>query len=457
MRILNVCAALAAAIGLASTAVAAEPPPREQFAYAIPLQVPDAVPVVTLELPEAVYRDCVDAGLRDLRVLNGAGEVVPYALRRPPAVSAGTVRAVNVPLFPLHGESPDAAAALQLSIGGGRTQIEVQGGGAQGAPPVSAWLINATSVDAAIGGFEWAWPSDAADFSVNVELEASDDLESWRTVAPYAPLARLRHAGEIFEQRAISFAPTRAKYWRLSLAGAGELPAFTAVSATPVADAVPVERERAEATGATQPGQAGVYLFDLGAQLPVDRVELQLPDINTVAEVEVSARRDPRDEWQEVTRGAVYRLQTASGELTSPPLSAAAQPRRYWRVKVSPRGGGIGRGIPTLRAGWLADQLVFVTRGAGPFELVYGSFAAPAADVALELLLPAGGAARFAAASLPAAQADEPREAGGREMLEPPPPERPWRVWILWAALLAGVATLAVLATRLARQMRTTD
>jgi len=186
----------------------------------------------------------------------------------------------------------------------------------------------------------------------------------------------------------------------------------------------------------------------------VDRLELLLPDINTVAEVEFFARREPRDAWLSVARGAVYRLRSENGELTSSAMSVPAKTRRWWRVRVNPRGGGIGPGMPRLRAGWLADQVVFVTRGAGPFELVYGSFAAPAADVALASLLPAGNASSFDAAGLPAAQPDEPRESGGRELLEAPPPERPWRVWVLWGALLAGVAMLGALAWSLARQMR---
>jgi hypothetical protein len=123
-------------------------------------------------------------------------------------------------------------------------------------------------------------------------------------------------------------------------------------------------------------------------------------------------------------------------------------------VQVSPRGGGIGRGVPRLRAGWLADRLVFVPRGAGPFELVYGRYGAPAADVELTSMLPANAAAGFDDARLPMAQAAEPQEAGGADVLEAPPPERPWRTWVLWTALLAGVATLAALAWSLARQMR---
>ena len=72
-------------------------------------------------------------------------------------------------------------------------------------------------------------------------------------------------------------------------------------------------------------------------------------------------------------------------------VAAAGRSReraRHWRVKVDQRGGGIGGGVPRMRAGWLPDRLVFVTRGEGPFELVYGSAVAPGAEVPLDSLLP---------------------------------------------------------------------
>jgi hypothetical protein len=445
---------------LAALASAAEPPPREQFAYSIPLWVPDASPVVSLPLPIPVYRDCVDAGLRDLRVLNGAGEVVPYALWRTPATSPRAADAVRIPLFPLRGDTAQAPPALQLNIVDGRTQIAMQGaiGGDPGiAGPIVAWLMDARAIDAPIQSLTWEWSADAPDFSLNVQLEASDDLGSWRTVEAAAPLARLRYGGEMFERRTATFRPTRAKFWRATSYGAGDLPELTAVSAMPVAGDVAVEHELAEADGIPQAGRTDEYLFDLGAQLPVDSVELELPDINTVAEVEYFARRSVTEDWRSVARGAVYRLQGAGDELRSPALPAGGELRRLWRVTVDPRGGGIGRGIPRLRAAWIPDQVVFVTRGGGPFQLVYGSYAAPAAEVALGSLLPARDTAPFAAGDLPVAQAGEPEEAGGVERLEPPPRERPWRAWVLWAALLAGVATLAMLAWNLARQMRATN
>ena len=104
----------------------------------------------------------------------------------------------------------------------------------------------------------------------------------------------------------------------------------------------------------------------------------------------------------------------------------------------------------------MPDRLVFVTRGEGPFELVYGSAAAPGAEVPLDTLLPSGDTTLgpTSGPGLPVAHAGEPREAGGPDRLLPPAPPKPWRAWIMWAALIAGVATLGTLAWNLARQMR---
>jgi hypothetical protein len=229
----------------------------------------------------------------------------------------------------------------------------------------------------------------------------------------------------------------------------GEFPGITMTFVTLVSGSVPVARSQIEVEGATDPQQAGSYLFDLGAQLPVDRLTLVLPDINTVAQAEFFSRQSPSQPWRQVSSASVYRIQSATGELWSEPVAVADSPQRYWRVRVDPRGGGIGGGMPRLRAGWLADQIVFMTRGSGPFELVFGS--------ALErerAAMPAASLLRSESQEIPQVQAGQRREAGGPARLVPPPPPGAWRIWILWAALLAGVAVLGTVAVRLARQMR---
>lgn len=441
---------------LAIAAACASAGPRDEFAYSLPLEVPPGAAVVQVNVPIAVYRDSVDPRLRDVHVLNGAEEVVPFAIRRPEAARQAAPTTQRLPLFPLRGEAAATGAALQLRIDAGKTSIELEGAPPEaGEAPIAGYLVHASGVDNAIESFRFEWPEETGDFAINLVVTASDDLVQWREVARRAPLARLRHAGAVFEQRSVSFPATRAQFWRVTADSTDPLPVITAADATLVSARVPVERSWLEIAGAAVPGEPHVYQFDLAAELPIDRVELVLPDVNTVAAAQFFTRGADKDFWQMVTATSVYRMQSANGEIASPPIPADGTPARHWRIKVDPRGGGIGRGTPRLRVGWLADQLVFVTRGSGPFEVVYGNAVAVEAALPLDKLLPRDSAfANLTGDEIPAATAGSPREAGGVSRLEPPPPLTPWRKWILWLALIAGVAVLGAVALNLSRQLR---
>jgi hypothetical protein len=427
----------------------ADEPVREQFAYAIPLDVRGDAPVVRMDVPLDVYRASVMPGLRDLRVLNGAGEVVPHAFQSAEPAVRGTPTIQGVPWFPLRGEAAVSGAPLQLRIESGETSIQVEGAPpAQANAPITGYLVNAGGLETPISAFDFRWTDETPDFAINVAIAASDDLIYWHDVVSLAPLARLRQGGAVFEQRVVPVPASRARYWRMSVQSGGKLPEIVAVFATLVTASVPVERMQLEVAGKPVAGEQGTYEFDLGAQLPVDRVTLGLPDVNTVAQVVYLSRRSPAEDWRLRHSSSVYRMRSANGELVSEPLAVSADAARYWRVQVDPRGGGIGRGLPSLRAGWLPDRLVFVTRGGGPFELVYGSASATDAAVPLERILPRNEV------ELPTAYPGVPGEAGGPALLLPAAPPRPWRAWVLWMSLIAGVATLGALALNLARQMR---
>lgn len=451
-------------LGLCAVIADARATLRDQFAWSQPLAVPAGAPIVQIDLPVSVYRDSVDPALGDVRVLNGAGEVVPFAFRRPAQAVRGIQTTVSVPFFPLRGAAAVSGAALQFRIDAGRTFIEVEGAQPEAATaPVSGYLVNVGDLDRAIDALTFNWPEDSADFSLNLAISVSDDLVQWRLLVPRAPVVRLRHAGQLFEQRSVTLPATRTRYLRVGAAESGELPEFTMTAATLVSGSVPVARLQTDAAGVADAQEAGVYTFDLGAQLPVDRVLLLLPDVNTVAQAEFYSRRSASEQWRFIIAASPYRIQAANAELVSDPLAVPEGPQRFWRVKVDQRGGGIGGGTPQLRAGWLPDQIVFLTRGSGPFELVFGSAASGTshnlggAAVPLAALLPQGDASfeNAAADGIPQAAVGERRVAGGPERLLPPPPAGSWRIWVLWAALLAGVAALGTVAWKLARQMRT--
>ena len=161
-------------------------------------------------------------------------------------------------------------------------------------------------------------------------------------VALAAPIANLHANGaEMIEDR-VEMPATQAKFFRLSWNG--RPPPFrltsAAVEVTDASDRI----ERASLIVGAAPGTSkpGEFPFDLHATPPTDRLNLVLPELNTVIDAEILARADPKEPWQQVTRGGFYRLQSADGELRNGAMKIDLTPSRYWLVRVL-RPSRIGR------------------------------------------------------------------------------------------------------------------
>jgi len=99
---------------VAAAAFAAEQP--ADFAYGLPVKFEGDEAFYQVELPAAVYQGVARRDLGDLRVFNGAGEVVPHALK--PRELAGKTPSPPAKLatFPLKGEEAAGVEALELRV-----------------------------------------------------------------------------------------------------------------------------------------------------------------------------------------------------------------------------------------------------------------------------------------------------------------------------------------------------
>jgi hypothetical protein len=114
----------------------------------------------------------------------------------------------------------------------------------------------------------------------------------------------------------------------------------------------------------------------------VTRVNVLLPEPNTVISMELTSRRTPRDPWRPVTRAGFYRLKTPDGEQQNAPLEVATDVDRYWHAHI------IGSdNLPhkplRLRVEWVPNEVTFLARGQGPYLLAYGNATVARADTDL--------------------------------------------------------------------------
>ena len=450
-------AAWIAGVLLAPLAAAAEVP--ADFAGAVTLHTTSKEAMQRVELPTTVYAGVQHADLRDVRVFNAAGEPVPFALAGdvPPAAAPPSV--FSPPVFAIWSEAGRKAAdALDVRIDqrpdGSVISIRSKGAGPTAAQTPArqavAFIVDASKVESSVARMRPQWREMPVNYIGSARIEASDDLQGWRSVVSGAPLVYLAQGEARLVQDAVEFPATRARYYRVALSPAGPELVGVAVEA---AVSQP-EQQRLTLRVAGKPGtKPGEVEYDTGVRAPVDRVRLVVAENNALAPVKLEVRADARSEWRPVASTVAYRMTREGLEMTSPAVSIAPTASPFWRATIEQSGGGLGSAPPELELAWPARHLVFVARGEGPYTLAFGKRDASPAALSLATLVPgyrAGGESAFPVVAVSAVKlrAVAPPSAIAQVIGDTEP-----RKIGLWAALLVGVLVLALMVWRLSRQL----
>jgi hypothetical protein len=424
----------------------------QDYAYGSQLTIDGNAALYAVKLDADVYRRTARADLGDLHVINGLNEEVPFAIRRPIEERAAPAAFDPLPLFPLRRADRAPSDALKLRLRAAGAAIDLEQPSQKSDSNVTAYLLDIRGSDLPVAALRLQWLAETADFSNRLRVESSDDLTRWQVVDSGLPIVNLHYGGQSFVRAEAKLSAPRASFLRLSwLDPAPPDLILTAVTGQRQSNAIELRRQTLSVAGRSS-SQPGEYEFDLGARVPVDRVNLKLPEPNTLVEAQFLARADESRQWQGIGSARLYRLKSlAADELSNPALSVNPTAARHWQARIT-TAGGIGSGMPTLEAGWLPDELLFLARGPAPFQLVYGNASEPN-----------GVRVRLDAASLPTrdapleahqAQLGPSKSLGGEGRLKAVGPPIDWKRWLLWGVLVAGVALLAAMAWKLARSLR---
>jgi hypothetical protein len=409
----------------------------QDFAYGKPVMATELAAAYRVPLPVDVYKVSVH-DLGDLRVFNAQGEAVPYAIRRIDVpTQSGPKQAL--PLFPLRGDGP-GSPGLKLSVDSPNGAIHMQTtGAAADNGPAAQYLIDARTLESGIAALELSWPASSADFSGRIRLETSDDLSTWRPLLA-APIANLHAGGQELVERRIVTPDIKAKFLRLSWIGRKPSFEFSEVQAQLSAGEPRINWSTVVVTGTPVKGERGDYDFDVGARLPLERVNLVLPEANSIYLVDFESRPDEKSPWRAVTRAGVYRVTTADGEQSNGPIEVPIDHDRYWRVHLSGEGGAAL--ALRLQGSWSPSEIEFLAHGQPPFMLAYGSSSVDAAPTDLSAIPPD---------TLVSTATLGPRNTLGGEARISVVNALLDKRTTLWGVLVVAVAALAIMARRLAR------
>ena len=293
--------------------------------------------------------------------------------------------------------------------------------------------------------------------SGSVAVAASEDLSTWRQIVDRVPLMELNFAGHQLRRDTIEFAsPVHAKYYRLRF----DSVKYEISSAEAFLRGNIPELPRRTIAVVGRESAKHEYEFDLGGVFAVDRVAVQLPQINTLVPVEFFARGEEKEPWRPLGRGVMYRLAPTSEDGTearSQEFPVNAPNARRLMMRVDSRSGGVGAGAVSIEASYVPQYAIFVARGAPPFAIEFGQRARPGerdtrspGALALDTLLPnyqEGDEWKLLEAKAGKAAALN-SEAVERSILT----DIDQKKVALWAVLLVAVLVLGFMAWRLLRK-----
>lgn len=434
-------AVLAATAAAASAAAWALDP--LEFVAGWTIDVPESAAVFDVPLPPEVYAG-ID-GLEQLAVLDANG--APQAFFRVSAPQQTAEQRVVLEASPLYADGSSGAARIGVTSDERRTSVTVTPGAA-GGPTVTGFVLDARAIGFAPAALELDWRALPQPFLLDVGIEQSDDLTSWRRVGSGSVAALALGGAEVRHARV----PVRARtggYYRVTARGTvadWHLLGATLVGAA--ADPAPTDSVTVaalEARAAPEDAPAGALYFDAGA-LPVQSVALAFDGGDGWLRADVAAARSLDGPWRTLAYGELfYSLSFEGQQLASRPLSVGRQELRYWRiVPHAPPRGRIALALTVPE-----ERLRVALTGEAPYLLAAGTLAEEAGP---DATLASVWANSSLPAAVPLAALGERRELGGAAALVPER-EFPWRTAALWAALLAGVLVALAMAVRLAREM----
>jgi hypothetical protein len=402
-----------------------------------------------IALDESVYRQAVDPALRDLAAFDADGEPLafgpmPQSYRKP----AGEWR--NAAWFALPPSGGADADALYLHVRrdtAGKLNLDATLSHGPIAR-VSDLLVDVLAGERQVEAIEFDLAMDAPDFSTALAIDSSDDLQTWRPVLSSAVIAQLRQGGRALVRRRIEFAPVSARYLRLhALGGFPGVPlrGMRLLLHADGPDAADYARASLRADPVAQDGRA--FTYRLPARVPVDRVDIHLPDENAIASFSVSAREPGQRNWRYLGQLDAFRLRGAGLRLDNEAMDVAPTREGEWRIESSV---ALSR-PPVLELSWRPEEWLLLTHGKPPFRIVAGSPRVHRDAFPLEVLV-GEARRRYGSGWRPAsATLGTMADAGGDAALRAWDPARK-QTLLLWGVLALGALAVIVMVLRLLRQ-----
>lgn len=428
------------------------------FAYSAKLSTANVTPYYELEIPQVVYQQVSRDDLGDIRVFNGAGQVVPHGLRDVTPEKITQLKTRAVPYFPLYKKAGDSNGDLHLNIqrseSGEVIDIKSSIATLETTEKLSGYLIDLRHWKQSVDKLKFSWQvPKGTSFIRKLNIASSNDLTKWKRISADAALVNLSYQNYQLLEDVIKLSVPTSKYLRIQFADDKPGVAITSIEVSNTEFSQQQKQNWKQAKVVINKDSAGEYLFQYSLKASLRKLRIKLPENNTVVNAKVFSRGNETKPWQYRGSALLYRLSVDGVNIQQSELTVNTSRDNNWKLQIDQQGGGIGSGLPEIELAWQPQQLVFVARGEPPYKLAWGSAQViPVTQNASRLLVGAGEDGNNAMLS----------KAGWLEASVMPvnltaleSPEKPinWRQGLLWAVLIIAAAILIWMAVRLMNKM----
>ena len=366
-------------------------------------------PYFRLTIPVTIYPTAAHADLRDVRIRNAGGNLVPHAWLNDETAEVQTLSspAAFYPIVSRGGETGAPSAvqsdlSLEFKQGADGSLLTLKtrpASAASGTLKKSDWIIDASQIKGNLLQARFI-VDDSAEGIFPLSIEGSDDLRHWRMINPESQIAALKRPDGKIEKFTVDLYGSRAKFLRLHWQDPMQvlnLKSVTLDSAqqsevfTPLQWSAPIQPETCAESYCDYP---------MPGSTPLDSLRINLGEPNTLASITVFAQlpaqsardyqrhhhplyvlRHKRQSSAEtptlttevfLSQAVAYRLKQGEGDVRSEnlPLDGGV----YTRLRIQTKGpiSLLGQTAPSIEVASTPRSLIFLGRGSPPFSVHWG-------------------------------------------------------------------------------------
>ncbi|RKZ47069.1 MAG: hypothetical protein DRQ58_07440 [Gammaproteobacteria bacterium] len=444
---------------VATIAIAGEPD-LEQFAKGYELKTDGSAAIYKLDLPQSIYQTTVRSDLGDIRVFNKDKKRVPHAIRRPGSNQEKGMIHLDLAFFPLHGSDNsrrNTGTSLEFKVADDGTIIKIHSGenfSVADNADIRRYLIDTSGVNQSIDELEFELTGVESGFIKRAQLQYSDNLNDWYNLVDNFSIAELDYGSHKLHKNKVTLPKKNFRYLRFVWKEKPDGIQLKNIKARINTVWTSHHRQRLEVSGQLVDSEKQIYEFDLGGRFPLDRINIILPEENTLIEAEINSRNNEESEWRRRYTGLIYNLQVKENSIESGEINIRPTRDQLWQLQVKTQ-DGLGDELPVLEFAWAPNELYFLARGQGPFTLAYGNGQidppGKPIDVLMNVLTEDQEQNLVGEAELGTEVSLMGDDALKAEL------EIPWRRILLWGVLILGVLILGIMVFRLYKQMATPE